>query len=428
MVMSIILAAGKGTRMVSDLPKVLHPLMGAPLLEYMLDKVEALGCSPNAVVVGYKHELVRAAFPGRHVIWAHQHEQLGTGHAATMGVEALPLDGEALILNGDLPLLTLKTLEGLLAAHRQNAADVTLLTCVKSDPYGYGRIQRHDKTGKVVAIAEEKDASPEVKRIKEINVGVYVFRMPVFRECYAQVRPDNVQKEYYLTDVVVAASRLGKRLETCATSTEEEIAQVNSRGEMAQVSRLIRLQILEDLMAQGVTIDDPHTTYIEKGVRIGKDARILPFTYIERGVDIAPGCEIGPFTHLRPGTVLQEGASLGNFVEIKASVIGEETKVRHMTYIGDATIGKKVNVGAGTIFANFDGRQKNKSVVKDGAFIGCGTIFVAPVTMGEEAVTGAGAVVTKGKNVPDRTVVVGVPARPLQAASEKTEKTKKTAE
>ncbi len=422
MVMSIILAAGKGTRMVSDLPKVLHPLMGAPLLEYMLDKVEALGCSPNAVVVGFKHEVVREAFQGWRVIWALQKEQLGTGHAAMIGVEALPKEGEVLILNGDLPMLNPKTLEGLLAVHRQNAAEVTVLTCIKSDPYGYGRIQRHPKTGKVIAITEEKDASPEVKGIKEINVGVYVFSMPVFRECYAQVRPDNAQKEYYLTDVVVAASRLGKRLETYATSTEEEIAQVNSRSEMAQVSRMVRLQILEEFMSQGVTIDDPYTTYIEKGVRIGMDARILPFTYIERGVDIAPRCEIGPFTHLRPGTILHVGASLGNFVEIKASVIGEETKVRHMAYIGDATIGKRVNVGAGTIFANFDGRQKNKSVVKDGAFIGSGTIFVAPVTMGEEAVTGAGAVVTKGKNVPDRTVVVGVPARPLRAANEKTEK------
>ena len=414
MVMSVILAAGKGTRMRSDLPKVLHRLMGSPILEYVIEKVEALGCDPKAVVVGYRQELVRAAFTERGIIWAHQAHQKGTGHAASVGMEAAPgFTGDVLILNGDLPLLEMATLEGILQRHRQSKADVTVLTCEMIRPTGYGRIIRDKKTGSLQDIREEKDADEATRAIREANVGTYVFKAPVFRDAFLRTRCDNAQGEYYLTDVVVEAARSGARIETFPVPDGPQIHQINSRREQAEVSAIIRKRLLEEHMDAGVTVEDPLTTYIEKGVRIGRDTRIYPYTYFERGTEIAPGCEVGPFAHLRPGTFLREGASIGNFVEIKASEIGERTKARHLTYIGDAQVGSDVNIGAGVIFANFDGKKKSRTIVKQRAFIGSGTILVAPVSIGEEAVTGAGAVVTKNHDVPDRDVVIGVPARSL---------------
>lgn len=415
--MSVILAAGKGTRMVSEMPKVLHPLLGAPLLEYAVEKVEDLGCEPRVVVVGYGKESVEAALPDRGLVWAHQDEQLGTGHAAATGVEKLPEAGDVLILNGDLPVLRIETLRELVETHQRERAALTVLTCEKSDPRGYGRIIRSDPGGAVVDIIEEKDADEETRKLREINVGVYVFSLPVFRECYGRIDRDNAQNEYYLTDVVVQAARGGHRIRTVTTREEWEIEQVNSRREMASVSRLVRRQILDALMDQGVTIDDPDSTFVEKGVKIGKDSRILPFTHISRGVEIEDGCEVGPFTRLRPGTVLRRGASIGNFVEIKNSDFGPASKARHLTYIGDTSIGAGVNFGAGTIVANYDGRKKHRTQVDDGAFIGCGTVLVAPVRVGRNSVTGAGAIVTHGRDVAEGEVVVGVPARPLRKRS-----------
>jgi len=415
MAASVILAAGKGTRMRSELPKVLHRLMGAPLLEYVLEKVEALGCDPRVVVVGFGQEKVKAEFPERGVTWAHQSEQRGTGHAARVGMDALgSFSEDVLVLNGDLPLLEVATLRSLLDHHRARKAEVTVLTCQMADPTGYGRILRDPQSGALRDIREEKDADAASRAIREANVGTYVFRRQVFQEAFARTRTDNRQGEYYLTDVVVEAARAGARVETFAVPDGPQIAQVNSRREMAEVAALVREQLLLAYMESGVSIDDPSTTYIEKGVRIGRDARIYPFTYIERGVDIGPGCEVGPFSHLRPGAVLEEGASIGNFVEVKASRLGPRVKARHLSYIGDASIGEEANIGAGTIFANYDGKRKNSTVVKKRAFIGSGTILVAPVTVGEEAITGAGAVVTRGHDVVDRDVVVGVPARSLK--------------
>jgi bifunctional UDP-N-acetylglucosamine pyrophosphorylase/glucosamine-1-phosphate N-acetyltransferase len=420
--MSVILAAGKGTRMRSDLPKVLHRLMGASLLEYVLEKVEALECEPRVVVVGYREEKVREEFPSRGITWASQTEQRGTGHAAATGIEAVRNPPEdVLILNGDLPLLELSTLRGILDRHRENGADVTVLTCEMADPTGYGRILRDPQSGKLRDIREEKDASQDERRMREGNVGTYVFRVPIFRDAYRRTRPENRQGEYYLTDVVVEAARNGAKVETFPLQDGPERAQVNSRREMASVAAMVRERLLAEYMDAGVSIDDPATTYIEKGVRIGRDSRIYPFTYIARGVEIGPGCEVGPFTHLRPGVVLEEEASIGNFVEVKASRIGARAKARHLSYIGDATVGEEANIGAGTVFANYDGKTKNPTVVKRRAFIGSGTILVAPVTVGEEAVTGAGSVVTRNHDVADRDVVVGVPAKSLKQASRKKE-------
>jgi len=419
MAMSVILAAGKGTRMKSEQPKVLHRLMGGPILEYVLEKVEALGCDPRVVVVGYLHEKVEAEFPDRGIHWALQEKQLGTGHAARVGIDSVPgYQGDVLVLNGDLPLLEESTLRGILQHHTSAGADVTALTCHMKDPTGYGRIIRDPEKGTLRDIREEKDTDESTRAIHEANVGTYVFRASTFQEAFQRTGTENKQGEYYLTDVVVEAARMGARVETFSIDDGPQIAQVNSRRQMAEVGALIRRRLLDEYMDSGVTIDDPLTTYIEKGVRIGRDSRIFPCTHIERGVQIGEGCEVGPFTHLRPGTNLEEGASIGNFVEIKASQIGPGTKVRHLSYVGDASVAEGVNIGAGTIFANYDGKKKNRTIVKRGAFIGSGTVLVAPVTVGEEAVTGAGAVVTKNHDVPDRDIVVGMPARSLRGKKE----------
>jgi len=419
MLVSVILAAGKGTRMRSDLPKVLHPLLGVPILEHVLDTVEALGPQLKVVVVGYKHTDVEESFPGRDIRWSLQADQLGTAHAANCGVEAAAAeisanpDAQVLVVNGDLPLLRVETLKALSAIHREADAAVTILTCEKADPTGYGRIIR-DAQGRVRDIVEENDATEAEKRLREINVGAYVFRGGAFLGFYARIGRDNAQGELYLTDVVVKAAQAGTRVSSFKVADEAEVAQVNSRIELARVTDILRTRLLDEYMRSGVTIYDPRTTYIEKGVRIGRDTHILPFTMIEHGVEIGSGCEIGPFTHLRPGTRLDDGASIGNFVEIKNSKVGHDSKVRHLSYVGDGLIGQKVNIGAGTIFANYDGKVKSTTVVEDEAFVGSGTVLVAPVTVGKGAITGAGSVVLKNRNVPAGGVAVGVPAQLLK--------------
>lgn len=418
MLMAVILAAGKGTRMVSDLPKVLHPVLGRPLLEHMLEKAAGLECAPRVVVVGHGKERLMARFGERGLTWAHQDEQLGTGHAASIGVERGVEEtgdaaGDVVILNGDLPLLDTATLCRLVDTHRERSADVTLLTCEKADPHGYGRIRRDAGTGRLAGIVEENDADEATRAIREINVGVYVFRVEAFGQFFARTGRENTQNEYYLTDVVAVAAAADARVETVAVADEIEIAQVNSRRDLAAVCGHMRERILNDLMDDGVTVVDPSTVHVESGVTIGRDTTILPYTYIHHDVEIGMGCHIGPFTHLRPGTRIGDSVKVGNFVEVKASRIAKGTKVSHLAYVGDANLGEGVNVGAGTVFANYDGKQKHPTVVKDRAFIGSGTILVAPVTVGQDAVTGAGAVVTRTRDVPDGAVVVGVPARLL---------------
>jgi bifunctional UDP-N-acetylglucosamine pyrophosphorylase/glucosamine-1-phosphate N-acetyltransferase len=433
----VVLAAGKGKRMRSELPKVLHPLLGAPLLEHVLKKGEALAADLLVVVIGHGRDEIQAAFEGRGIIWAVQEEQLGTAHAAHVGVEAAleaclpgtaprPADGpsgdprgtveadlEVLILNGDLPLLEEATIRRLLEHHRQSAADVTILTCEKRDPTGFGRIIR-ESDGTLCGIIEEPDADVATRAIREVNVGTYVFRTSAFRRFYQAIGRTNRQGELYLTDVVVEAARAGRRVETTSAGDESETAQVNSRLELAAAGEILRRRLLEEYMEAGVTIDDPLTTYIEVGVKIGPDSRIRPFTVISSGVEIGRGCEVGPFAHLRPGTRLEAEVRIGNFVEVKNSRLGRRTKAQHLAYVGDGEVGEDVNIGAGTIFANFDGKVKSKTVVKDRAFIGSGTVLVAPVTVGEGAVTGAGAVVLRHRHVADGEVVAGVPAKPLK--------------
>jgi bifunctional UDP-N-acetylglucosamine pyrophosphorylase/glucosamine-1-phosphate N-acetyltransferase len=426
MLVTVILAAGKGTRMRSDLPKVLHRLLGLPLLEYALEATASLGPDLRVVVVGHARGKVEAAFSGRGIVWAHQDPQLGTGHAAHCGVEAAAgsvedAEGvEVLVVNGDLPLLRSETLTALLETHRGTSAAVTVLTCVKPEPAGYGRVLRNDD-GFLRDIVEESDADEATRRLQEINVGTYVFGLQEFRECYSKIGRGNAQGEYYLTDVVVEAARGGKRVATFRVEDPEEIEQVNSRAELARAGSLLRCRLLDRYMAEGVTILDPETTYIEKGARIGRDTTILPFTMIERDVEIGRGCEVGPFCHLRPGARIADEAVLGNFVEIKNSQIGRASHVRHLSYVGDGVVEDGVNLGAGTIFANFDGKKKHTAVVRKNASVGSGAVLVAPVTIGEGAVVGAGAVVPKGRDVPAGAVVAGVPARVIQRGKRKQE-------
>jgi len=428
---SIILAAGKGTRMRSNVPKVLHPLLGAPLLEHVLRASSGLASDAGAdssqrvVVVGYGREEIRSAFASyeKHepLTWAVQDEQRGTGHAAAVGVvevsrqlDASP-DAALLVLNGDLPLLRPDTLRALWSKFKTENADVALLTCTASNPHGYGRIVRRE--GLFCSIIEERDADETARRSNEINVGTYLFRARDFRHYIDKITPSNAQGELYLTDVVTKASEDGKKIVTHTVDDEREIAQVNDRRDLANAQQILRSRLLDEYMTAGVTIVDPVTTYIELDVAIGKDTIIHPFTHIERGIRIGEGCQIGPFCHLRPGTMLHDRVKAGNFVEIKNSSIGQGTKVPHLTYVGDGDIGETVNVGAGTIFANYDGatRSKSRTALGDGVFIGSGTILVAPVTLAQGSSTGAGSVVLRNHDVAKGEVVVGVPARPIRA-------------
>ncbi len=419
-VVSVILAAGKGTRMRSERPKVLHELLGAPILEHVLRASGAVDPARQVVVVGHGRELVEEAFADRGITFVHQERQLGTGHAAKCAVDAvgddLPDDAGVLILNGDLPLLGSATLARLVERF-ESGADVALLTCTKSDPAGYGRIVRNDSSSALAAIVEEKDADESTRGIPEVNVGTYLFRADVFRAAIAKIGTDNAQGELYLTDAVVRAADDGRRVDLVAVEDETETAQVNCRRELAEATDILRGRIVGALMDDGVTVCDPRSTYVEIDVEVAPDTVIYPFCVLRRGVRIGAQCEIGPFCHLRPNTVIENRVRIGNFVETKKSTIGAGAKVPHLTYVGDATIGEKANIGAGTIFANYDGVAKHPSTVGANAFIGSGSIIVAPVSIGDRAMTAAGAVVLKGRDVEDDEVVAGVPAKSLRKPS-----------
>lgn len=414
----VVLAAGKGSRMKSDIPKVLHPLMGEPLLEYAIEKADRLVPDKLVIVIGHGREEILSQFSDRtystdqKIDWAVQEEQLGTGHAGKVGVMALESADDSdsvLIINGDLPLLRHETLTRMIDTHSDNSADITVLTCSRGDPTGFGRIIRKD--GALSSIIEENDADEETRLINEVNVGTYLMKVGIFNRYYESTGTDNDQGERYLTDVVVEAAQDGSEIATVEVEHEAETAQVNCHQELAVAQDLMKGRIIAEHLEAGVMIDDPGSTYIEKGATIAPSARIHPFCVVRGGVNIGPGCEVGPFAHLRPGACLEENAKVGNYVEVKNSRLGPGSKTNHLTYVGDGDVGAGVNIGAGTIFANYDGRNKNQVTVGDGAFIGSGSVLVAPVTIGENSMTGAGSVVLKGRDVPDGEVVVGVPAR-----------------
>ncbi|MDP2830867.1 MAG: NTP transferase domain-containing protein [Candidatus Omnitrophota bacterium] len=407
----IILAAGKSTRMKSELPKVLHPLCGRPMLGYVLDLVTSLKPAQVVAVLGYKQELVRKIIP-KGIKIAIQKKLNGTAGAVKVGLSVLKgFKGTVLVLYGDNPLLKKETLKKLLDYHLENNVDATLLTAQLKTPAGYGRIMR-DKYFSICGIVEEKDADEVQKDIKEINTGIMAFKKEKLSANLGSIRPNNRKKEYYLTDIIEIFAKKNYLVDGLKIQDTGEALGINTRAELAKANCLMQKTINDKLMQDGVTIIDPPSTFIDFGTKIGKDTVIYPFTVIQRGVKIGKRCLVGPFAHLREGVRLGDGVIAGNFIEMVRSRIGTKTLIKHFSYLGDSSVGANVNIGAGTVTANFDGKNKNYTVIKDNVNIGSDTVIVAPVKIGKFAVTGAGSVVTR--NIPDKAVVAGVPARILR--------------
>lgn len=422
----VILAAGLGKRMRSRLPKVLHPLAGKPLLAHVLDAAHRIGAERRVVVFGHGGDLVRAALAEHDCHWVEQAEQRGTGHAVIQAMPAVRDADRVLVLYGDVPLISPATLERLIAVSA--GTDLGLLTAELDDPTGYGRILR-DTAGRVIRIVEEKDASPAERAIREINTGFLIADRARLDDWLARIGNDNAQGEYYLTDIVALAAGDGVAVATTRADTLAEITGVNDRVQLAELERILQRQLAETLMRDGVTLADPArfdlrgTLTVEpdvsidvnvviegevrlaSGVRIGpncllRDCRIGPGTEILancviESAEVGANAHIGPFARLRPESRLADDTHVGNFVELKKTQLGVGSKVNHLTYLGDAEVGTGVNVGAGTITCNYDGANKFKTRIEDGAFIGSNSSLVAPVTVGAGATIGAGSVITR---------------------------------
>ncbi|MDD5254631.1 MAG: NTP transferase domain-containing protein [Candidatus Omnitrophica bacterium] len=409
----IILAAGEGKRMKSALPKVLHPVCARPMLGYVLDLVKQLKPKKTITVVGHGRHQVEEFLRGARTLVVRQKKLLGTADAVKQALARLSgSSGTVLVLYGDTPLLKAGTVEQLLDAHAKSRADITLLTARMDKPAGYGRILR-DKYGSICGIAEEKDADDFQKETKEINTGIMCFNTRSLKEALKLIKPSPRTKEYYLTDAISILYRRGGIIEGVVLEDAQEAMGINSRKELSVASSLMQGRINDGLMERGVTIVHPPSACIAYGTRIGRDTVIYPFTVIERGVKIGNRCSIGPFIHLREGTTLGNEVVAGNFLEVVRSSVGAKSFIKHFSYIGDSRLGRSVNIGAGSVTANFDGLKKGNTVIGDNAFIGSDTVLVAPVKIGARAKTGAGCVVTRGKQVPPGSTVIGIPARPL---------------
>jgi bifunctional UDP-N-acetylglucosamine pyrophosphorylase/glucosamine-1-phosphate N-acetyltransferase len=422
----VILAAGKGTRMKSELPKVLHPLAGRPLLSHCLAAADRLGAERICVVYGHGGDILPKRIARSDVHWALQEPQLGTGHALQQALPMLDAASICLILYGDVPLTRPETLREMLGIARQGA--VALLTVRLPDATGYGRIVR-SPDGQVQRIVEHKDASPEERKIDEVNTGIMCLPTSRLAAWLARLCNDNAQGEYYLTDIIAMAAAEGERVVPCHPASEWEVLGVNSRAQLAQLERHYQLLQAETLMTQGVTLIDPAridvrgeltcgkdvlidincifegSVVLGDGVRVGANC-VLKDTSLGASVEVKPFCHldgarvsdraiIGPYARLRPGTELADEVHVGNFVELKNAQVGFNSKINHLSYVGDATIGRKVNVGAGTITCNYDGANKYRTVIEDEVFIGSDTQLVAPVTIGKGATLGAGTTLTK---------------------------------
>jgi len=394
--------------MKSEMPKVLHKLCGRPMLGYVLDLVTTLKPKHVVAVLGYKQELVRKILP-KGVKIVIQNKLLGTADAVKVGLSALSgFKGTVLVLYGDNPLLKKETLTKLLDYHVKNNVDATLLTAKLKKPFGYGRIIR-DKYFTVCGIVEEKDADEVQKDILEINTGIIAFKKESLANNLKFISPNNRKKEYYLTDIVSILAKKDYLVDAVKVEDVREAPGINTRVELAKANSIMQRRINDKFMLDGITIIDPATTFINFGTKIGVDSVIYPFTVIERDVKIGKRCQVGPFAHLREAVQLKDDVTAGNFIEMVRSSIGAKTFVKHFSYIGDTSVGDNVNIGAGTVTANFDGKNKNYTLIKDNVNIGSDTVIVAPVKIGKFAITGAGSVVTR--NIPDKAVVVGVPAR-----------------
>lgn len=429
--LSLILAAGKGTRMQSDLPKVLHKVNGKPMLQKVYETVSNFGDS--LFILGHKKEYILEKF--ENISYVVQEEQLGTGHAVKIAKEKLYNTDKVLIVYGDGPLLSKETISNMIEKFDNNKLDCLILTCVLEYPYGYGRIIKKDN--KVVDIIEEKEASDEIKQIKEINAGVYLFDSKALLSIIDLIDNNNIKQEYYLTDAIKLLNSRKYNVDSYILKDEKEMLGVNSKKELELASSILRKRKLDELMEQGVIIIDANNTYIEDEVQIGKDTVIYPNTIIQGNTIIGDNCHIissrivdsrinnnvlidtstieysyiddfvtiGPYAHLRKGTNLYKKVHIGNFVEIKNSTLNTGVKAGHLTYIGDSEVGKDTNIGAGTITCNYDGVKKHKTNIGENCFIGSNTIIVSPVNIGHEVLTAAGSVITK--NVNDKNIAFG---------------------
>lgn len=399
-VKSIILAAGKGTRMKSDLPKVLHSIFNKPILGYIIDAANNTGfVDESFVIVGHEAEKVKEFVSGycSSAKCVLQSPQLGTGDAVNKAAPYLKdFDGYVIILNGDIPLITAETLKKFVAAHTEANADLTAMSAIFDNPFGLGRIAR-DKNGKFIAIVEEKDTTEEQKAIKEINAGVYCLNWRTVAPAFNNLQNNNAQGEYYLTDIVKWAVENKLNVQSYILENNEEIFGINSKVQLAEAAKFLNKRTVVRLMEEGVQIVDPDTTFISPETTIGADTLILPNVYITGKNTIGKHCKIGPFAHIRDGAQIGNNVRIGNFVEIKKSVIKDNTNVSHLSYIGDSELGSKVNIGAGTITANYNpiSKVKSKTIIKDGANTGSNSVLVAPVTINEMASVAAGSIITK---------------------------------
>ncbi len=414
---ALVLAAGKGTRMHSDLPKVLHPVLGVPILGHVLQTLKELGVTRPCVVIGSGADLVRSflntekstGFVPEAVL---QKVQNGTGHAVMMAERFLGRrQDEILIWPGDMPLVRRETLETFIRYHREACAKASVLSSLQPNPAGYGRILRAG--GRFYAIREELDATEIERRIQEVNTGIYLFNTAHLFRALRKIRPDNRKKELYLTDAIEILS--GEEIPVAAfpLALPDEGQGINDRNDLANVMQAMSEREIQKHMASGVTFVAPDQTFVAKDVKIGKDTVIYPWTYLEKNVRIGERCEVGPFTKIRSGTVIGDDSVIGSFVEVTRSRLGKKVLAKHLTYLGDATIGDDTNIGAGTITANFDGKHKYKTKIGKKNLIGSNTVLVAPVTLGDAVKTGAGAIVKARTRAKKGTVLVGMPARPI---------------
>ncbi|MEA3560964.1 MAG: NTP transferase domain-containing protein [Candidatus Omnitrophota bacterium] len=412
-IVAVILAAGKGTRMKSSQPKVLHQLCGRPMIDHLLDTLKHMGLKKIIVVAGYQYELVSGYLKGK-VGLVRQRQLSGTANALLQAQDTVAgLKNDLLVLCADTPLITLKTMKKLVAKFRLSKADCAVLTTVLEKPGGYGRVIRNNK-GRIIKIVEDKDATAAEQQEREINSGNYIFNNKHLFRLLKKITLQNKKREYYLTDIISLFAGEGLKIESVISLDPVEALGINSKAELAQAEQILRQKILNQLMNNGVTILDPKTTYIGSKVKIGRDSIIYPYTFIEGEVIIGRDCQIGPFCRIRERCRVADNAKIGNFVELVRSDIGKSSRIKHHSYIGDCIIKSNVNIGAGTIIANYNGKEKNQTFIGRDAFIGSGTILIAPVKIGRGAVTGAGSVVTARKDVPPHAVVAGIPAKILR--------------
>lgn len=427
--LALVLAAGKGTRFKSDTAKVLHPLLGKPMIHLVVDCVLALRPEAVYVVVGYqKDQVMQEKFSGK-VGFVIQEKQLGTAHAVLAAKKILQKQQkkDLLVINGDLALIRPETLSPMVRKHRQQGNALTFVSAEMEDPTGFGRVTFLENN--VIRIVEEKDATPDVRKIKEANVGIYLFRIKDLLQSLPKISNINKKGEFYLTDIIEIMSREGRRVGIYKTPYQQEIVGINDRYELAKAVEILRIRKIRSLAHSGVTIHDPDATWIDLDVDIGRDTTIYPSVILEGKTVIGQGCtlypfvhvcharlgdrvkiltstlieectveenaQVGPFSHLRPKTVIKDGAKVGNFVEMKNTVFGRGSKAMHLTYLGDSEIRENVNIGAGTITCNYDGRKKYRTFIDDEAFIGSGTELIAPVKIGKKAYVGAGSTINK---------------------------------